>query len=230
MPRTKEEQKRYNAQYRLEKAEQIKEQRKAYRKANKDLIFQQKKIYRDKNRAKLIEKKRQDYLQNKEEILNRQKEKRRLNLEHARQRARERYHAKKEATRESRNAYARSKQKQNNEKRKEFNKKKRQSDPMFLVIGRLRSRIRSALNGYGWEKNKSTGEMLGCSREHFVKHIEALFTDGMGWHNRIEWHLDHIIPLASAKTLEEMEKLNHYTNLQPLWARENLSKGSRHES
>jgi hypothetical protein len=49
----------------------------------------------------------------------------------------------------------------------------------------------------------------------------------MNWSNRNLWHIDHIIPLASAKTEEEMIKLCHYTNLQPLWAIENMSKGSK---
>jgi hypothetical protein len=49
----------------------------------------------------------------------------------------------------------------------------------------------------------------------------------MTWDNRSEWHLDHIIPLSSAKTEEELYKLCHYTNLQPLWAVENMKKGNK---
>lgn len=50
----------------------------------------------------------------------------------------------------------------------------------------------------------------------------------MNWENYGEWHLDHIIPISYAKTIEDIYKLNHYTNLQPLWASENLSKGNRY--
>ena len=53
------------------------------------------------------------------------------------------------------------------------------------------------------------------------------FTTGMSWENRNEWHIDHKIPLSSAKTEEEIYELCHYTNLQPLWAFDNLSKGNK---
>jgi hypothetical protein len=49
----------------------------------------------------------------------------------------------------------------------------------------------------------------------------------MSWENHGEWHIDHIVPLSSAITEEELRKLSHYTNLQPLWATDNLSKGSK---
>ena len=49
----------------------------------------------------------------------------------------------------------------------------------------------------------------------------------MSWDNRIEWHLDHIIPISLATTEEEIIKLNHYTNFQPLWAEENIRKGNK---
>lgn len=69
--------------------------------------------------------------------------------------------------------------------------------------------------------------MLGCDWSHLKTHLESKFTDGMSWENRSMWHIDHIIPLASAKSIEEVVKLCHYTNLQPLWAEENLSKGTK---
>jgi hypothetical protein len=66
-----------------------------------------------------------------------------------------------------------------------------------------------------------------CSFEEFFIHIESQFIDGMSWENRSLWHIDHIIPLATAKTEEEILRLNHYTNLRPLWALDNLKKGSK---
>jgi hypothetical protein len=58
-------------------------------------------------------------------------------------------------------------------------------------------------------------------------HLESKFVDGMSWDNRSRWHIDHIMPLASAKTEEELVALCHYTNLQPLWAAENLRKSDK---
>ena len=68
--------------------------------------------------------------------------------------------------------------------------------------------------------------MLGCDFADLKHHLESQFTEGMTWDNRNLWHIDHIIPLASAKSAEEVVKLSHYTNLQPLWAKDNMRKGA----
>ena len=70
--------------------------------------------------------------------------------------------------------------------------------------------------------------MVGCSPEFLKDHIENQFTEGMSWELMGKYiHIDHRIPLSSAKSEEEVYKLCHYTNLQPLWAEDNLSKGSK---
>jgi hypothetical protein len=76
-------------------------------------------------------------------------------------------------------------------------------------------------------KTNKTFEIVGCTPEFLKEHLEKQFVDGMTWENRGEWHIDHKIPLSSAKTEEELYKLCHYTNLQPLWAEENLKKGNK---
>ena len=78
-------------------------------------------------------------------------------------------------------------------------------------------------------KTKKTCELIGCNWEQLKKYLESKFQQGMSWENYAYygWHIDHIIPLASASNREEMEKLCHYTNLQPLWAQDNLSKGDK---
>ena len=76
-------------------------------------------------------------------------------------------------------------------------------------------------------KSRRAEQILGCSYSELAAHLEQQFRSGMTWDNRGEWHIDHIVPLASAQTEEEVLSLCHYTNLQPLWAAENLSKGAR---
>lgn len=101
------------------------------------------------------------------------------------------------------------------------------SDPLFRLTYTVRNRIFQAFRDRGFGKHSKTREMLGCDWETVKTHIELQFKPGMRWENRSEWHIDHIIPLASAKDEEQMIALCHYTNLQPLWAAENIAKGAR---
>jgi len=77
------------------------------------------------------------------------------------------------------------------------------------------------------KKSNKTFELIGCTPQSLKEHLEKQFVEGMTWNNRNEWHIDHIIPLSSAKSKEEIYKLCHYTNLQPLWAEDNLKKSNK---
>ena len=83
------------------------------------------------------------------------------------------------------------------------------------------------MKNQGYTKRSKTFDILGVDFDTFKKHIERQFTKGMTWNNHGEWHYDHIIPISSAKTEEEVIKLNHYTNFQPLWAEDNLRKSNK---
>ena len=76
-----------------------------------------------------------------------------------------------------------------------------------------------------------SAEYLGCNIKMFKKQIEQQFTEGMSWENYGEWHIDHKIPLKYNKpSLEEVVQRLHYTNTQPMWASENMSKGCQYIS
>ena len=111
-----------------------------------------------------------------------------------------------------------------NKRQKEYIKSRRLSDSLFRMKCNLRSRTSKAFKYKGYSKNTKTQEMLGVDWETAKKHIERQFTKGMNWSNQGDWHIDHIIPLSSANTEERLKKLCHYTNLQPLWAVDNLIK------
>jgi len=116
--------------------------------------------------------------------------------------------------------------------RKYFRERKRlkmQTDDLFKFKEKLRKRTNVAFNRTFWKKDSNNETLLGCSFEDAKKHIESQFTEGMNWNNYTKegWHIDHIIPLSSANTKEELELLCHYSNLQPLWAFDNLSKGNK---
>jgi hypothetical protein len=104
---------------------------------------------------------------------------------------------------------------------------RRKTDPVFSLSLGIRALIAMAITKKGYSKKSRTHEILGCSFEFFKNYVEQRFTDGMGWHNRSEWHLDHIIPVSLAKTEKELIKLNHYTNFRPLWAIANLRKSNK---
>ena len=111
-----------------------------------------------------------------------------------------------------------------NKHRNKYQKQRRQIDHLFKLKRNLRTRTWIAFKNKGYSKTSKTQEMLGVDWEVAKAHIERQFTKGMNWDNQGEWHIDHIVPLASAKTPERLKQLCHYTNLQPMWAEENISK------
>lgn len=112
-----------------------------------------------------------------------------------------------------------------NQKSVEYTKERKKNDPFYRAKESLRSRTQKAFKN-GYTKSKKNLQLIGCSWEDLKKHIEQKFTEGMNWENygMYGWHIDHIIPMSSANTIEELESLCHYTNLQPLWAEDNLRK------
>lgn len=112
-----------------------------------------------------------------------------------------------------------------------YMKNRRQQDDMYRLVTNIRNRVKKYMRAKGMMSriSKSNYDMIGCTPQELREHIESKFIDGMSWDNYgfTGWHLDHIIPLASANTKEEIIKLNHYTNLQPLWAIDNMKKGGR---
>jgi hypothetical protein len=98
------------------------------------------------------------------------------------------------------------------------------NDPLFKLTNSIRNLIRISFNYSGYGKKSKTYQILGCSFEEFKSHIESKFEPWMSWENRglyngekyYGWDLDHIIPISSVKSEEDIIRLNHYTNFQPL--------------
>lgn len=114
-------------------------------------------------------------------------------------------------------------------KDKERFMKRYNNDELFYLKVRCRSRIYEIFRNNKIQKNKSTEELIGCTYEELKIHIEKQFKNGMNWKNKGKWHIDHIKPLSLAKTEEEIIKLCHYTNLQPLWEEDNIKKSNKFE-
>lgn len=103
---------------------------------------------------------------------------------------------------------------------------KKKNNPIFKLKTHYRTKLNKIL---GSKKDGKTFNIIGCTPQFLKEHLENQFTDGMNWdnHGLFGWHIDHIIPLSSAKTEEELYKLCHYSNLQPLWAEDNLRKSNK---
>ncbi len=101
------------------------------------------------------------------------------------------------------------------------------SDVSFRLASTLRARITGAMR-YGYKTGSAIAD-LGCSIEDLKKHLESKFQPNMNWDNygRYGWHIDHIRPLTAfnLSDSEQLKKACHYTNLQPMWWRDNILKG-----
>jgi len=125
-----------------------------------------------------------------------------------------------------RQEYRRKNRKRLNQKNAEYVRNKRKVDIKFKLKGNLRSLIKNAFKRKFTKKSKKTLDILGCDYQEFIIHMENKFDINMSWENYgYYWEIDHIIPLNSAVSEEDMIKLNHFSNLQPLETSENRRKG-----
>jgi len=170
-----------------------------YYKKHQDKKIAYSRAYREKNKEKDLAYKREHYYNNKEYYANKHREYRDKNKDRIRE-----YHTK-------------------------YCAKRRSSDPMYRLVSGIRSRISNICSSMKNKKNWKTFDAIGCNREDFKLYIESFFVSGMSWDNYGEWHIDHIKPLCTAKTEEDVFTLNHYTNLRPMWWFDNLAKGGKYQ-
>lgn len=210
----KKEQKSYARKYYEKNKEHIKKKSHEYNIANKGKIKEARKAYRQTSEYKKYVKEYKK--KNREKIL---AQKRASNNRH-----RDTYIKWTEVHEDELIAKRKSYYEENKEKIFSYIYNKRKTDPIYKLKYTLRLRMYEALRRKSWRKNASSEKLLGADIETVKEYIERQFKEGMSWENHGEWHIDHIIPLSTAETKEEMYKLFHYTNLQPLWAVENLKK------
>jgi hypothetical protein len=189
--------------YQNESKEHIRSYGKSYRELNKKRISEYGKRHRDLNKDKYVEYRKTRYESNKQSVLARNKE----------------YYNKNKSKIISKGI--------------ERQKNKRKTDPLFRMIWNLRSRLNRFCR-YAMLDNKfRTMDSVGISAGDFKIYIESLFTEQMNWDNygygEGKWVIDHIKPLRTAKTEDDVYALNHYTNLRPMWWRSNLLKGGKWE-
>jgi hypothetical protein len=233
----KEKIKEYKKEYYLENKEDIMESKKVYYQSNKDIILlkskeyvinnidkvkdyrneynknnpnlEYHKKYREDNREEISEKRKEYYKKNKDKIKKYQFD----NKEHL--------NSKKKEYRDVNKDYF-------NSLNREYIKNKKINDPLYKLTCSIRTLITQSFKGQFTKKSKKTIEILGCDFETFKEHIESQFKDDMSWNNYASyWQLDHKTPISWSECEEDVYKLNHYTNFQPLFWKENISKGNR---
>jgi hypothetical protein len=119
---------------------------------------------------------------------------------------------------------------QNNpEKCRAIKRAEQKRNPMVRLKDQLRRRVLLALDRAKATKAERTFELIGCTPQFLKEHLEKQFRQGMSWANRHLWHIDHKQPCAAFDLTDPKQQMAcfHYTNLQPLWAMENIKKGER---
>lgn len=111
--------------------------------------------------------------------------------------------------------------------RREYWRVRKTNDVMVKLTINLRSRLSALVLTKDIKKTQKSLKYLGCTKQTLRTHLEQKFAEGMTWDNYGQWHIDHIIPLSSAKCEKDLYQLCKYTNLQPLWAVDNLKKGNK---
>lgn len=191
----------YQKQYRIENLEKISEQKKQYRKMNIENIKNAQKKYYIEN----IDKIKRYRIENRGVMNEKRRKYCNLNRDRISKNRKQYLIANREKIREYRN------------------------DPEIKIKYRLRSRIRCAVRRQYGKKSYKSIDLLGCSIDYFKQWIQSKFLPGMTWENISKWHIDHIIPCAAFDLTKPEEQLKcfHYTNLQPLWAYDNMSKSDK---
>lgn len=183
---TKEEEKEYKKKWYLAHKEEVKLRAKKYKQDNEEHVKECSRKYRKENSEKI-------------------KEWRKNNAEHVKQ--------------------WRKKYKQaNKEKIAKYEREKRRTDPLYKLKANIRRTICDSLKQKGYLKDNQTIKIIGCTFDELKKYLESKFEYWMTWENKglyngnpnYGWDIDHIIPLSEAKSKDDVIRLNHYTNLQPL--------------
>ena len=156
------------------------------------------KIYRDANKDKINKTKQDYYLKNKDRIIKQLREKPKPS---------------------------------NIKERYKLDHKRRYGNLKGKMQTLCRSRVTYAVKQQGCGKFASTENLIGCSIKYLIKHLESQFQEGMTWdnHTKTVWHIDHIYPCSAfdLSLKEEQLKCFHYSNMRPMWAEENMSKGCK---
>lgn len=216
-------------QYYKENKDKKRDYDKKYRQTHKKAIDSYNKKYRELHREEICKNVQNYYKKHKKERIEYNKKYRQKNKEGIKL-----YNKKYKQENRERISQQEKKYRQENKEKifiynKQYKRKRYQTDLTYKLSCILRKRVRRAIKNQSSTKAYKSMELLGCTIEECRKHLESQFTEGMSWNNHGEWHIDHIIPCSIFDLTDPVEQKQcfHYTNLQPLWAKDNLSKSNK---
>ena len=185
--------------------------------------------YTKNNTDKVNKWNKQNHLKNKEKILKRKKEYYKNNSEKIKAKRKDYVEKNYDKVRKRENFLYYKNHEFKTNKARINSKIKYDTDILFRLKQNVRNRIKDFLKSKNIRKHNKTFDIVGCSPKELKNYLEKQFKAGMTWENHgfYGWHIDHKLPLSSGKTEEEILKLCHYTNLQPLWGDDNLKKGNK---
>jgi hypothetical protein len=227
-------------EYRLNNKEKISEFNKQYRLNNKGKIKLLSKEYRLKNRDKLKITGKKYYDENKEKInlsrIDYRKKYHLINKDKINKKVKEYYLNNKEKVKKYQKEYKNKNWEKIKEKRRPLDlayvKQRYKNDPAYRILINSRQRLGKFLRKKKINKNNTTLELIGCTPQELKIHIEKQFLPGMTWRNYRwnVWHIDHKKPISLAKNMNDLIRLKliHYTNLQPMWAKDNIKKSNKY--
>lgn len=199
----------YHGSYYEKNRDEILKKKAEYKSTRRRELNDKQKVYNANNKEKISEQRRLHRLKNKDEL---SKKKQRYYLEN-KTKIRDRQDANKDQINKA--AIAR------------YHRIKHDRD--FVLKRAMRGCLYRLIKSTGCKKNNKTEVEVGYTQEQFKLHIESQFKEGMSWENRSEWHIDHIKPIKAFldEGITDPAIVNALDNLQPLWAHENLSKGTK---
>lgn len=182
------------------------------------------KIYKNKNQDKIKKQTKKYYENNKEKEQSRRNLYRENNKEQIKEKNKLYRETNKERIKEKKKLYRANNKDKIKITRDCYIKIKKETDILFVLKYKIRRTISNIITKNGYTKKSKATDILGCSFIEFKQHLESKFEPWMNWDNHglyngelnYGWDMDHIIPMSSAKTEEDVIRLNHYTNFQPL--------------
>ena len=219
----------YKKEYFKLNKKKVSESKKKWREDNKEIISENRKKWREDNKEKIKESSKNYYLNNKEHVNNMSKKYYSVNKERLIPIMSEYYIKYREDNKEKVNDSKKKWLNNNKDYFTSYIKNRSNTDELFRFKLIIRNTISTSFRCKGLRKNSKTSQILGCSFEDFKLYIESKFEFWMAWENygkyngelNYGWDIDHIIPISSAKTEDDIIRLNHFSNLQPLCSKIN---------